>query len=244
MKAAAYGLGFPNTDNMGDVQKYAKDHDMTELLKKHAAADDPFHIRMHDMFVIGKNFAAASLDFSLYFSNVWFLLTVFRVMISGWGLNVFTDLFHRFCTAKVKMICYGVCSIGYRLNPLMFGTIPDSHGESEEMYTVTFAVFLSALKSFVTNFKRCGLSACLTCKNIMDILDHPTIKSFISSRDWQCPSIKLPIRSFSSDNSGGFLKFVRKNWPDGSVHALICAAHLNGKYVVWFHILRYLTSCW
>ena len=83
MKEAAYGHGFPNTDNMGDVQKYAKDHDKTALLKKHAAADDPFHIRMHEMFVIGKNFAAASLDFSLFFSNVWFLLTVFRVMISG-----------------------------------------------------------------------------------------------------------------------------------------------------------------
>ena len=149
-------------------------------------------------------------------------------MISGWSINIFTDLFHRFCTAKVKMICYGCCSVGYRLNPLMFATLPDQRGESEELYSSTFAVYLDALKLFVTEFKACGNSACATCKNIISILEHSVIRSFIASAACTGERIILPIRSFSSDNCAGFIKFVRTTWPDGSVLALICSAHLNG----------------
>ena len=56
---------------------------------------------------------------------------------------------------------------------------------------------------------------------------HPQIPCFgcISRR-----TIKLHIRSFSSDNCSGFIRFVRSTWPDGLVLALICAAHLNGEY--------------
>ena len=162
------------------------------------------------------------------FSNVWFLLTAFRIMISGWPLQLFTDLFHRFCTVKVRMICYGCCSIGYRLNPLMFATIPQSQGESSDMYMSTFNIYLVALQYFVKNFKACGNRACSTCKHIMDILTHATIRSYLASVDFTGPTVLPPIRSFSSDNCTGFIKFVRTMWPDGSVIALICSAHLNG----------------
>jgi len=132
------GSGFPNTDKIGDVRAYAAQHSMTRLLARHNASDDDFHIGMHDMMVIGQEFSSENVEFSIFFSNVWFLLTSFRIMISGWSLNIFTDLFHRFCTAKVRMICYGCCTLGYRLNPLMFGTIPHSHGESHDM-SLSFA---------------------------------------------------------------------------------------------------------
>ena len=227
--ASAIGSGFPNTDNIGDVRRFADQHSMKKLIARHNAADDDFHLGMHDMFTIGKEFSDDTVEFSIFFSNVWFLLTAFRVMIAGWGLNIFTDLFHRFCTARVRMICYGCCTLGYRMNPLMFGTIPHSHGESHDMYQNTFSVYLNALQVFVRNFKHCGNGACSTCKHIMSILAHATIRTYLASSDFTGEFANLPIRSFSSDNCSGFLKFVREQWPDGSVIALICSAHLNGE---------------
>ena len=112
--ASPIGQGFSNTDNMGDVRRYARQSTMEAMMAKHNDAQDPFHIGMHDMMVCGQEFSESSTDFSIFFTNVWFLLTAFCVMISGWELKIFTDLFHRFCGAKVKMICYGCCSLGYR----------------------------------------------------------------------------------------------------------------------------------
>ena len=56
---------------------------MEVMMAKHNDAQDPFHIGMHDMMVCGQEFSESSTDFSLFFTNVWFLLTAFRVMISG-----------------------------------------------------------------------------------------------------------------------------------------------------------------
>ena len=230
------GQGFPNTDNLGDVRRYARESTMERMMSKHRDDKDPFHIGMHDMMVCGQQFSETSTDFSIFYTNIWFLLTAFRVMISGWGLNIFTDLFHRFCTAKVKMICYGCCSLGYRLNPLMFGTVPDEKGEPECMYTSTWNIFLRAIKTFVTSFKACADSSYTTCKHIMTILEHSCIRSFIASAAFAGDLIKIPVRSFSSDNGSGFLKFVRSAWPDGSVLALICSAHLNGEFILFFNL--------
>ena len=201
---------------------------MKQLLELHNAEDEEFHLKMHDMMVIGKEFSAVNVEFSIFFSNIWFLLTAFRIMISGWPLQLFTDLFHRFCTAKVRIICYGCCSIGYSINSLMFATIPQSQGESSDMYMSTFNIYLVALQYFVRNFKACGNPACSTCKHIMDILTHATMRCYLASVDFTGPTVLLPIRSFSSDNCTGFIKFVRTMWPDGLVIALICSAHLNG----------------
>ena len=171
-----------------------------------------------------------SVEFSLFFSSVWFLLTTFRAMIAGWGINIFTDLFHRFCTAKVKMICFGQSGVGYRFNPLMFATIPDVRGESEELYTSTFQVFTQGLQYFVTHFQYCGNATCSTCAHIRSILLHPEISQYIASRDFLQEFPNIPIRSFSSDNCSGFLKLVRTMWLSGEVVALVCSAHLTGKY--------------
>jgi len=86
------GTGFPNTDNIGDVRRYAEAHDMKQLLELHNAEDEEFHLKMHDMMVIGKEFSAVNVEFSIFFSNVWFLLTAFRIMIAGWPLQIFTDI--------------------------------------------------------------------------------------------------------------------------------------------------------
>ena len=229
LSASPIGSGFPNTDNIGDVRAYAKQHSMKRLIERHNSVEHEFHLGMHDMMVIGQEFSKENVEFSIFFSNIWFILTAFRVMISGWSLNIFTDLFHRFCTAKVRMICYGCCTLGYRLNPLIFGTIPHSHGESHEMYADTFAVYLHAIQYFVRNFRTCGSAACSTCKHISDILTHPIIRAYVASADFMGENVLLPIRSFSSDNCSGFIKYVREQWPDGSVMALICSAHLNGE---------------
>jgi hypothetical protein len=229
-ESSVLGCGFPNTDKIGDVHQYARDHDMKALITKHNDPADSFHLGLHDMFIIGQEFSHMSVEFSLFFSSVWFLLTTFRAMIAGWGINIFTDLFHRFCTAKVKMICFGQCGVGYRLNPLMFATIPDVRGESEELYTRTFQVFTQGLQYFVTHFQYCGNAACSTCAHIRSILLHPEISQYIASRDFLQEFPNIPIRSFSSDNCSGFLKFVRTMWPSGEVVALVCSAHLTGKY--------------
>jgi hypothetical protein len=162
--------GFPNTANLGDVRDFADRHSLRNALEKHADPSNSFHIDLSSMFVSWQGFSASSLDFSLFFTNVWFMLTIFRVMISGWKMCIFCNLFHRFCTAKVKMICYGCCTLGYRLNPIMFGVVPDHCWESEDMYVRSWMCVPQAIALFVNLWKHCGKDGCTTCDAIRSFL--------------------------------------------------------------------------
>jgi hypothetical protein len=62
------GSGFPNTDNIGDVRRYAEEHDMRHMISRHNADDDDFHLAMHDMMVVGREFSSVNVEFSIFFS--------------------------------------------------------------------------------------------------------------------------------------------------------------------------------
>ena len=40
---------------------------MKQLLELHNAEDEEFHLKMHDMMVIGKEFSAVNVEFSVFF---------------------------------------------------------------------------------------------------------------------------------------------------------------------------------
>jgi hypothetical protein len=64
------GQGFPNTDNLGDVRRYARESTMERMMAKHRDDQDPFHIGMHDMMVCGQQFSETSTDFSIFYTNI------------------------------------------------------------------------------------------------------------------------------------------------------------------------------
>ena len=78
-------------------------------------------------------------------------------------MYIHVDLFHRFCTADVKMIGFGAMVLGGKNYPILLGTIPDRHGESKRMYQQAWQVMSVTLRRFVRHWKECGDSKCQSC---------------------------------------------------------------------------------
>jgi hypothetical protein len=128
-RMAPVETGFAMRNTIGSIREYARDNDMRTVVARHGDTSDSFHLNLHQFFVVHSSFSAGSLDFNMFYATPWMLLTVLRVIISEWPLNIFVDLTHRFCANKVKMIGYGVNTLGFRYMHIMIGTIPDSNGE-------------------------------------------------------------------------------------------------------------------
>jgi hypothetical protein len=180
-----------------------------------------------DMFVASSMFEDDSTDFSMFFSNIFMLTTVLRILESGWALNFAVDLFHRFCTADVKMIGYGMITLGGKHNPVIFGTIPDKHGESKLMYQSAWQVLCHTLRRFVREWRPCADAACQQCKETQASMEGRRAKSWLRKPEFLRHGL-LPVRAFISDNSLGLLKMVKEDVDFIDVLFIICAAHLNG----------------
>jgi hypothetical protein len=107
---------------------------MRTVVAKPGDTSNSLHLNLHQFFVVQPSFSAESLDFRMFYATPWMLLTVLRILISEWPLNIFVDMTHRFCTNKVKMIGYGVNTVGFRYMHIMIGTTTDSKGEPASMY--------------------------------------------------------------------------------------------------------------
>ena len=156
------------------------------------------------------------------------LLTTLRVVISEWPLNVFVDLTHGFCANKVKMIGYGVNTIGWEFLPIMMGTIPDNPGEPSEMYTSAWEIYQIALRDFVYDWKPC-ISGCPSCTIIRSILCNRIVQPLLDNPEYSEHGI-LPLSSINSDSSSGLFKSgneYKEKVPDMVVN--MCHSHLTGQ---------------
>ena len=199
--------GFAMRNTLGSIKQYARDNDMRTVLARHGNTRDSFHLNLHQFFVLHSSFSAESLDFDMFYATPWMLLTVLRVIISEWPLNVAVDLTHRFCTNKVKMIGYGVNTLGFNYRHIMIGTIPDSPGEPASMYDHAWDTFQIALRDFIklwTVCPDCSKGACPDCRVIQEIIGHRLLRTMLQSDDYSATG-QLPLGSFSSDSSGGFI---------------------------------------
>jgi hypothetical protein len=220
--------GFVANGDMGTLKEYASNHSIQKLIKKHNDSSDSFHLSYDSMFVASSMFADDSTDFSMFFTNIFMLTTVFRILESGWPLNFAVDLFHRFCTADVKMIAYGMLTLGGRHNPVLFGTIPDKHGESKRMYQSAWQVLCHTLRRFVRDWRPCSNAACEQCNETQCSLNGRRAKSWIRKDVFQVNG-QIPVRAMISDNSIGLLKMIKEDVDFMGVMFIICAAHLNGS---------------
>ena len=219
--------GFVPNGDIGTLKEYASHHSMAKLIKRHNDNTDTFHLNYYTMFLASSMFYDDSTDFSMFFTNIFMLTTVFRIHESGWPLNFAVDLFHRFCTADVKMIGYGMLTLGGRHNPVLFGTIPDKHGESKRMYQSAWKVLCVTLRRFVRDWKPCSNASCEQCKETQSSMTGRRVKSWIRNEGFQADGL-IPVRAFISDNSIGLLKMIKEDVDFIGVLFIICAAHLNG----------------
>jgi hypothetical protein len=219
--------GFVPNGGIGTLKEYGFNHSMQKLISKQNDSQDPYHMGSFDMFVASSNFEDHSTDFSMFFTNIFMLTTILRILESGWALNFAVDLFHRFCTADVKMIGYGMITLGGKHHPALFGTIPDKHGESKLMYQSAWQVLCHTLRRFVRDWRHCPNAACQQCKETKDSMHGPRAESWLRQAQFLRHG-HLPVRAFLSDNSLGLLKMVKEDVDFMGVIFLICAAHLNG----------------
>jgi hypothetical protein len=132
------GVGFSMRSTLGSIKQYAHENDMRRLVARHSDEADSFHLDLHHFCVLATTFSDESQEFSMFYATPYMLLTTLRVVISEWPLNVFVDLTHGFCANKVKMIGYGVNTIGWKFMPIMMGTIPDNPGEPGSLPKCTY----------------------------------------------------------------------------------------------------------
>jgi hypothetical protein len=140
----------------------------------------------HAMFVAASNFDEDTTDFILlcFYSCLFMLTTLFRVIESGWAVNMYVDLFHRFCLADVKMIGFGAMALGGKNYPILLGTIPYKHGESKKMYQNARQVMCNMLRRFVRDWKPCGDPKCSSCTETTSALSGRRVCSLISSQQF------------------------------------------------------------
>ena len=224
--------GFVQNGDLGTLKKFTEDHAMAKLIKKHNNIEDSFHLGSFDMFVVSAKYEEDSTDSAIFYLCTFMLSTVFRVIESGWPLNNCVDLFHRFCTADVKMIGFGAMVLGGKNYPLLLGTIPDKHGESKQMYHSSWQVMCVTLRRFVRDWKPCGDPQCQTCTETKSALSGRRVRSWISTKNF-IEKGELPLRGILSDNSGGLLKLVQEDVDFADVIFLICSAHLTGKSCIF-----------
>ena len=220
--------GFVPHGDLGTLKEYASNHSMAKLIKRHNDSADSYHLKYNAMFVVSSMFEEDSTDFSMFFANTFMLTTVFRILESGWPLNFAVDLFHRFCTADVKMIGYGMITQGWRHNPVVLGTIPDKHGESKRMYQSAWQVLCQTLRRFVRDWKPCSNAACEECKETQSSMTGRRARAWIRKEQFQLHGL-IPVRAIISDNSTGLLKMIKEDIDFLGVLFIICAAHLNGS---------------
>ncbi len=86
--------------------------------------DGDKHIELHDPIAVG--FCADSKDASLSmaFTNVWMMLNYFRVLNSGWPMQLMGDGTFNFADRDIAMLCMGVMTPGGKLRPLIFSYVP------------------------------------------------------------------------------------------------------------------------
>ena len=228
--AAPLEIGFSMRGTLGSIKQYAAENDMKATLAKHSDAADSFHLGLRHMFVISSEFNPANKNFSMFYSSPWMLLTTLRVVASEWPLNIFVDLAHGVCAHDVKLIGFGINTLGWNYKCIMFGTIPNSKGEPAEMYRDAWETRfqMHGLRDFVVNWKHCGKD-CSDCNTISDILQHSIVARFIRTEEFRDTG-RLPVRSMNSDNSGGLVKYVReyKERIDPSIEINVCSVHLLG----------------
>ena len=106
-------VGFSMRGTLGSIKQYAQDNDLRTLIRRHNDDADSFHLDLHQFCVLHSEFSDATQEFSMFYASAYMLLTPLRVVISEWPLNVFVDLTHGFCANKVKMIGYGVNTLGW-----------------------------------------------------------------------------------------------------------------------------------
>jgi len=176
--------GFVPNGDLGTLRKFAQDHSMLRFLKRHNNVDDSFHLGSYDMFVAASNFDEDTTDFAIFYSCVFMLTTLFRVIESGWAVNMCVDLFHRFCTADVKMIGFGAMVLGGKNYPILLGTIPDTHGKSNKMYQNAWQVLCNMLRRFVREGKPYGYPNCSSCTETNSAMSGKRVHSLISSQQF------------------------------------------------------------
>jgi len=180
------------------------------------------HIQLHDVAVVGLCVDGDEASMSMAFTNVWMLLNYFRVLNSGWPMQLMGDGTFNFADRDIAMLGMGVMTPGGKLRPLIFSFVPT---ESAEAYKFCWIAFERSAISFATKFQPCDDEACTTCRSIMVVLKNEVTVEASKSPMFQ-RNKRLAVDVVTSDNSAAFKKFAMETI---GISSMKCAAHLTGN---------------
>jgi hypothetical protein len=183
--------------------------------------DGDKHIELHDPIVVGFCADGEDASLSMAFTNVWMMLNYFRVLNSGWPMQLMGDGTFNFADRDIAMLGMGVMTPGGKLRPLIFSYVPT---ESAEAYKFCWMAFERSAISFVNKFQPCDVEECTTCQSILAVLKNEMTVEAGKTNMFQRQK-RLAVDVATSDNSAAFKKFAVENL---GISSMKCAAHLTG----------------
>jgi hypothetical protein len=216
------GHGLDGT--FGSLSRFAERLKLSHHIARHNDPNDDFHIDIFSPVVIGADIQARNDVIHLNITSPWFLMNVFRSIMTGWGSSQLNgDATHGFCRTTVDMIGLGVNSIGGHNNPLTWSIIPKG-AEGSITYDLTFEEMQEAALEIFDIAVSC--SECAFCKTLDEIRKHPDVIKYTKTQKFY--NAMLPFTSAQCDNHLGWQKFARDVL---GIDANICKNHVLGEYI-------------
>ncbi len=106
----------------------------------------------HNPVIVGFCADCEDASLSMAFANVWMMLNYFRVLNSGWQMQLMGDGTFNFADRDIAMLFMGVMTQGGKLRPLIFSYVPT---ESAEAYKFCWMALEHSVISFVNKFQPC-----------------------------------------------------------------------------------------
>jgi hypothetical protein len=157
-------------------------------------------------------------------TTLHFLINMASAKNCGWQLQGHFDGSFNFCQKIFAMLGFGMGSLGAHFNPVCFAI---TNGETAEAYEWTYRAVTEFLYAAFDLIKPCVGPVCRheLCVLIKEY-DHGVFNTL--RRNMIMESIKrFPLDKPSSDNSGTFIKFEKKEFGK-DVPIQQCGVHFTG----------------
>jgi hypothetical protein len=204
----------------GSMKRLAEEMCIVKLIRLHNSGErelDP-----HEPVCCGSQFSLGVSFMCL--TTLHFLMNMARAKNCGWQMQGHFDGSFNFCEKSIAMLGFGMGSLGAHFNPVCFAI---ANGETAEAYEWTYRAVTESLYAAFDQIKPCvgpdcGHELCTLIKEHDRGFFHTLRKSMRGE------GIKrFPLDKPSSDNSGTFIKFAKKEFGK-DVPIQQCAVHFTG----------------
>jgi hypothetical protein len=207
----------------GSMKRLAEEMCIVKLIHLHNSGEH--ELNPHEPVCCGSQFSLGVSFMCL--TTLHFLMNMARAKNCGWQMQGHFDGSFDFCEKSIAMLGFGMGSLGAHFNPVCFAITNGESRETAEAYEWTYRSVTESLYAAFDQIKPCvgpvrGHELCTLIK------EHDRGPFNTLRKNMKKESIKsFPLDKPSSDNSGTFIKFAKKEFGK-DVPIQQCGVHFTG----------------